>query len=115
MLHPKTLKGIRLFHVEILQLVSIGKQESIEAVEKAIDDGNLIEYIYDKYRSEFFVLFDNVIYDNEALNAYFQNYSGYIGGNEARKYGIMNDNDGLLLILALISDKIEKSSPNWTI
>lgn len=115
MLHPKTLKGIGLFQLEVLHLVSIGKQESIEAVEKAIDDGNLIEYIYNKYRSEFFVLFDNDVYDNEALNAYFQNYSGYIGGNEARKYGIMNDNDGLLLILALISDKIEKSSPNWTI
>ncbi len=115
MLHPKTLKGIGLFHLEVLHLISIGKQESIEAIEKAIDDGNLIEYIYNKYRSEFFVSFDNVVYDNETLNSYFQNYSGYISGNESRKFGIMNDNDGLLLILALISDKIEQSSVNWTI
>ena len=115
MLQPKTLKGIGLFQLEVLHLISIGKRESFETIEKAIENGNLIEFIYEKYRSDFFILFDNSVYDNEALNSYFQNYSGYISGNESRKYGIMNDNDGLLLIPALISDKIEQSSINWTI
>lgn len=114
MLNSKSLKGIGLFQLEVLHLISIGKKESIETIEKYIDEGNLIEYIFNKYRDEFFVVFDNEVYDNEALNLYFQNYSGYIQGNESRKYGIMNETDGLLLIPALISDKIEHSAANWT-
>lgn len=115
MLNPKTLKGIGLFQLEVLHLISIGKKESIEDIEKSMEDGNLIEYIFNKYREKFFVAYDNQIYDNETLNQYFQNYCGYIQGNESRKYGIMNENDGLLLILALISDKIERSAASWTL
>lgn len=114
MLNPKSLKGIGLLQLQILHLISLGKKESIEIIEKHIDEGNLIEYLFNKYREEFFIVFDNEVYDNEALNLYFNNYSGYIQGNESRKYGIMNVNDGLLLILALISDKIEHSAANWT-
>ena len=114
MLNPKSLQDIGLFQLEVLHLISIGKKETIEDIEKSLDNGNLIEYIFNKYRDDFFVLFDNGVYDNEALNLYFQNYSGYIQGNESRKYGIMNETDGLLLILALISDKIEHSAANWT-
>ena len=97
-----------------IDTISLTEKETIEDIEKSLDNGNLIEYIFNKYRDDFFVLFDNGVYDNEALNLYFQNYSGYIQGNESRKYGIMNETDGLLLILALISDKIEHSAANWT-
>lgn len=114
MVNPKTLKVIGLFQLEILHLVSIGKKESIETIEKCMDEGNLIEYLFNKYKEDFFIVFDNEIYDNEALNQYFQNYSGYIQGNESRKYGIMNETDGLLLIPALICDKIEHSAATWT-
>ena len=112
--NPKSLKGIGLFQLEVLHLISIGKAETIEDIEKNLDNGTLIEYIFNKYRDEFFVLFDNKTYDNKELNLYFHNYSGYIQGNESRKYGIMNEADGLLLILALISDKIERSAASWT-
>lgn len=115
MSNNKSLKGIGLFQQEVLHLVSIGKTETIEDVEKALENENLIEYIFNNYRDEFSNLFDDTIYDNEALNSYFHNYNGYIQGNESRKYGIMNQNDGLLLILALISDKIEQASSDWTI
>ena len=87
MLNPKSLKDIGLFQLEVLHLISIGKKETIEDIEKSLDNGNLIEYIFNKYRDDFFVLFDNGVYDNEALNLYFQNYSGYIQGNESRKIG----------------------------
>ena len=110
MLHSKTLNGLGLFQLEILHLISIGKQESFETIENALEEGHLIEYIFEKYRNEFVVSFDNHVYNNETLNSYFQSYSGYISGNETRKYRIMNENDGLLLILALISDEIEQSS-----
>ncbi len=111
----RNLKGIGLFQLEVLHLISIGKQENIETIEKHMEEGNLIEYIFNKYREHFFVLFDNFVYDNEALNTYFQDSCGCIVGNESRKYGIMNETDGLLIILALISDKIECASPEWKI
>ncbi len=110
----KTLKGIGLFQLEIIHLISLGKKENNKTIEECLDKGNLIEYILDKYHSDFIVPFDNKIYDYQTLNKYFQDYSGYIQGNERRKYGIMNETDGLLLILALISDKIENTSINWT-
>ncbi len=114
MLNSKSLKGIGLLQLEILHLISLGKKERIEIIEEHIDEGNLIEYIFNKYQDEFSIAFDNEVYGNEALNLYFKNYSGHIQGNESRKYGIMNEDDGLLLISALISDKIEHSATNWT-
>lgn len=114
MVYKNTLKGIGLFQLELLHLISIGKSEEIGVIEQKIDDEQLIEYIYNKYKNDFFIPFDNSIYDNKQLNNYFKNYTGYIEGNEARKYGIMNDNDGLLLIISLISDEIEYHANNMT-
>ena len=111
----KSLKGIGLFQLEVLHLISIGKQENIETIENHMSEGNIIEYIFNKYRDDFFVLFDNVVYDNKALNTFFQDSCGCISGNESRKYGIMNETDGLLIILALISDKIEYAASEWII
>lgn len=109
-----SLKGLGLFQLQILHLISIGKNESFECVENHIGNGDLIEYISNKYQNDFFIDFDNCVYDYSELNLYFQNYDGYIQQNESRKYGIMNETDGLLLVLALISDKIEQSAINWT-
>ena len=66
-----------------------------------------MEYLSKKYASDFIGEFDGHI-DNKAINEYFSNYVGYINDNEFRKYEITNDDDnGLLLILALITDSIE--------
>lgn len=111
----RSLKGIGLFQLNVLHLISIGKKENIETIEKQMDEGNLIEYIFYKYREDFCVSFDNLVYNNKALNKYFQDSCGCIAGNESRQYGIMNETDGLLIILALISDKIEYASSEWKI
>ncbi len=113
-MNQKSLLGIGLFQLQVLHLISIGKKEFIEDIEKNMENGNLIEYIVNKYQDNSIVSLNNGTYNYEELNLYFQNYSGYIQGNESRKYGIMNETDGLLLILALISDKVEQSAVNWT-
>lgn len=115
MIGKGNLKGIGLFSLELLHLISIGKKESIDSVEEHFRNEDLIEYLTIKYKEEFFVVFDNYVYDNKQLNSYFSNYSGYIEGNESRKYGIMNSDDGLLLILALLMDKVETSAINWVV
>lgn len=110
-----TLTGIGLFSLEILHLISSGARETLEDIEKHISDNDLVQYLNNKYDEEFFVKFDNQTYDNAQINKYFNNYDGYIQGNERRKYGIINKDDGLLLILALLSDKVEKECRSWSI
>ena len=57
----------------------------------------------DKY-SLFYTFDDDCPYNLEDWNQAFAGYSGYIQGNERSKFGICNDNEGLLLIVALILD-----------
>lgn len=113
MIAENTLTGLGLFSLEVIHLISLGESESIQEIERHIEKNDLIEFLNQKYDQFFFVKFDNSTYDNKALNKYFSNYSGYIEGNEGRKYGIMNDKDGLLLILALICDKVEVACRSW--
>ena len=109
------LRGIGIFIWEIIGLISLGKKESIKEIEKHFDQGDIVEYLYNKYRASFFTVFDNSIYDNASINKYFSNYAGVIEGNESRKYGIQNDDDGLLLIIALVIDKVEQEAIHWEI
>ena len=94
---------LQLFGLEIIALISQGKSEMIEQVEQHIDDGDLIQYIREKYKDNMFNTFDDDCpYNLEDWNQAVAVYSGYIQGNERRKFGICNDNEGLLLIVALI-------------
>ncbi len=113
MLGEKSLKGIGLFALEVIHLISCGKRETLKTVEEHFEKKDIVEYLFSKYKEEFFIVFDNSVYDNEQINLYFYNYVGYIEGNERRKYGIMNADDGLLLILSLITDKVERYAFNW--
>lgn len=109
----KSLKGLGLFVENIVHLISIGKSETITDIEQHFEDKDVVEYLYHKYAENFFTQFDNTTYSNENINNYYYNYFGYINGNESRKYGIMKENDGLLLIISLLMDKVERESVNW--
>lgn len=115
MIAENTLTGLGLFSMEIIHLISIGICEDFHDIENRFKENNLVEYLGEKYDEYFYLKFDNSTYDNKQINKYFNNYSGYIEGNESRKYGIMNDKDGLLLILALIFDEVEKACRTWTV
>ena len=107
-----SLKGIGLLQLSILHLISIGKTETITEIEKHFKAKDLVEYLYSKYESDFLAPFNNSIYSNDSINSYFAQYD--ICGNEDRKYGITKNEDGFLLILALLSNKIEEESINWS-
>ncbi len=109
------LTGLGLFVLEIAALVSAGKSVTVEVIEKHIDDGDVIEFISEKFKESLNIDFKNGIYDVAALNKYFSDYSGYINGNESRKYGIVNENDGLLLLISLVSDRVETECRAWEI
>lgn len=115
MIAEGTLRGIGFFLQEILHLVSLEKKETIENVIEHFKKKDIIEYISEEYKNEFSFSFDNSNYDNAALNQFFYDYSDYRYQTASRKYGLINHDDGLLLILALITEKIEESSIDWTV
>lgn len=110
-----SLRGIGLFAMEVLHLISKGEKETLEDIKKHFEDEDLVDYLYTKYKNNFSVQFDNSIYNNSVINKYFANYTGYIDGNEERKYGILHEDQGLLLILSLLMDKVESESKKWTV
>lgn len=109
------LMGIGLFASQVVSLISSGEKEKLSIIEKHFGENDVVEYIFNKYQDKFSIKFDNSTYNNSAINKYFFDYDGYIQGNENRKYGIINEDDGLLLILSLIFDKVERESINWKI
>ena len=101
--------GIGLFGLQLIRLIALDRKESFQTVEDHRFNGDLVEYLYNKYKTDFYISFDNSVYDNLAINNYFSQYNGYINGNESRKYGVENDN-GLLLLVALLMDRLELSN-----
>lgn len=94
---------INLFAFEIIALVSAGHKETISEIVNHMLDNDLVNYIYEKYEDQFSVDFGKEsVYDIESYNQFFFEISSYVNGNESRKYGIVNENDGLLLIVAVI-------------
>lgn len=91
------------FAFEVLYLISSGKKEKWGVIEEKISQNKLATYIVEKYGNEF-----SGDLDLEQLNAIFANYAGCIDGVEDRKYGIKKEDDGLLVIIALIIKELSK-------
>ena len=108
------LVGLGLFSLSIIHLVSIGEKENFETVEDHINEGNVVEYLFEKYKDHFMISFDNRIYNNQQLNAYFKSFSGWIEGNEGRKCGIVGEENGLLLLIALVMELINQHENEWS-
>ncbi|BDR66990.1 hypothetical protein K144312032_12180 [Clostridium tetani] len=100
-------KGLKLLAYGIISLISNRYTETIEKVEEELDNNNLVTYLNKKYKNNFMVDFESSTYNICELNEYFQNYSEYIQGNESRKFGIVREEDGLLLIISLIINNLE--------
>lgn len=101
------LHGIKGFAFDILALIASGERETIEKIEEEISNGNVTNYINEKYPDKMMIqLGKDCIYDLDAWNKNFTDYSGWVEGNESRKFGITNKDDGLLLLLGLIIDTL---------
>lgn len=100
------LIGLDLLAFRVIAVISSGNKENIEKIEEELNKSNLVTYLNEKYKDIFMVNFEQT-YNIDELNNYFTNFAGYVQGNEGRKYGVINNDDGLLLTLALIIDGLE--------
>lgn len=104
------LHGIKGLAFDVLALIANGEKETIKKIEEEIAKNNITNYLHEKYSENMMIpLGKDCIYDLKAWNENFLNYSGWVEGNESRKFGITNEDDGLLLLLGLIIDTLKDS------
>ncbi len=83
----------------IIYLISEHEMVPVMKISEKINKKQLISYLEERY--EISKLFSILDYKDE-LDEYFFNYAGISEDDADRKYGIIDSNDGLLLVLALI-------------
>lgn len=106
---------LELLGYEIIALISKGKKETITEIEKQMENENVLHYIREKYAGDLFNPFtDDMQYNYSDWNKAFAKYSGWIEGNESRKYGVENEDEGLLLLLSLILELVANRENDWT-
>lgn len=103
------LHGLKAFGFDIISIIADGKKETIAKIEEEISNSNIVNYIYSKYSDSMMLTLDeNSPYDIDNWNMQISDYSGWVEGNESGKFGIVKDNDGLLLLLGLVMDMLEE-------
>lgn len=90
------MKDIQRIGQEVIALCSSGEKEAIQVVENHLEKGDVIEYLTCKYQLDIKV--EAIREVDKKLNT----YADYVIGNEDRKYGIISEEQGLLLILSLL-------------
>lgn len=106
---------LELLGFEIIDLVSCGYKETISEIENQIESESIVQYIREKYKDNLSNTFsDNMPYNYADWNKALAKYSGWIRGRERRKYGIENEDDGLLLLLAFILELVTNREHDWT-
>lgn len=99
-------KSIELFLYDLIAIIDKGYTETIEEIEKQIDENNIGQYILDKYKEITMLSLgdakNNIIINDRinCINKAFWDSLSYISGNESRKLGIDNKENGLLLLVA---------------
>ena len=106
---------LELLGFEIIDLVSCGYKETISEIENQIESESIVQYIREKYKDNLSNTFsDNMPYNYADWNKALAKYSGWVRGRERRKYGIENEDDGLLLLLAFILELVANREHDWT-
>lgn len=107
-------KGIyrfKEFSLDILKLIAMGEKENIETIEREINDGNITRYIYDKYKNKInkpdYLNEDQSIYNLDKWNNRLRENNSSLNGLEEASYHITKDDDGLLLLLAVLIEELK--------
>ena len=96
----KSKSGVVWFLYYVNHLIDEGYKEEIDIVEQQIEKNSIVQYIGEKYKDLVdFSPFKINTYSIDEVNQYFNNFTGYVEGNESRKYIVSNN--GLNLIVAL--------------
>ena len=96
---------IDLFAQELIAKISSGKTETISKVAEEMEAKNVVHYLFEKYRADWFLSLDgNCPYNVDDWEELYSQYSFIDAHYARRKFGIENENDGLLLLVSLTFD-----------
>ena len=103
----KGKERIQMLGFDIIHLVSAGYKENFDDIVNCLDKGNLLTYLYEKYKDNlaFLTLSADSPYDFNEWEKVLDEYSYLEFHHDAvRKMGITNKEDGLLVLLSIILD-----------
>ena len=101
----KGQERIQLLGYDIIHLISAGYKENFNDIIKHLEDGDLLTYLYEKYKDDLCILTmdTNSPYDFNEWEKVLDEYSYLEFHHDAvRKMGIVNEDDGLLTLLSII-------------
>lgn len=103
------LERIDLFAQELLSQISSGKTEPVSKIIEEMEKKNVVHYLYAKYKDNWFLSLDeNCPYNVDDWEEKYYQFS-YITENDARrKWGICNEDDGLLLLVSLTFEALRE-------
>lgn len=103
----KCSERIEILGYEIYHLISIGKKESVDLLIEKLGESNIVHYLTDKYKDYLANDFDSINspYDIEEWEKVLEPFSYMTRGHDVtRKMGIMNEDDGLLMLSFIITE-----------
>ena len=103
------LDRIDLFAQELIAHISTGKKEKISTIIEKMEKKNVVRYLYEKYKDDWFLSLDDKcpynVDDWEEIYAKFSYVSEY---DARRKWGISNEDDGLLFLVSLTFEALRE-------
>lgn len=103
------IKGIRMFTRNVIRLISLGREESVSDIKNHIDNDDVADYILKKYSADLAVCPDEVSFNMQGINAFFNSFSDRFDCGETEgKLAVAGDNNGLLVLLSLVAELIDE-------
>lgn len=105
-----TLVGLEFWTRKIIRLISASNKEQICDIIKHIETSDIVEYIIQKYPDGLDGDLNPCTYDIGFINKSVCSNLFLSDSDIKGSFGLCNDDDGLLLILALVSCELGKLS-----
>lgn len=103
------LERIGLFAQEIIAQISLGHKETVSRIVEEMGKKNIVRYLYEKYRDNWSLsLDDNDLYNVDDWEEIYSQYAYITNGDADRKWGIVDESDGLLLLVSLTFEALRE-------
>ncbi len=98
--------SIEYLGYEIISLISKGYRENQTDVIQCMWESRIVKYLREKYKNEMMFLGTSDLYNYDDWEEIFFQSSHYTQNDARRKLGIVNEEDGLLLLLQIILETV---------
>lgn len=98
--------NIELLGYEIISLISKGKKETQTDVIQCMWESRIVKYLREKYKNEMMFLGTSDLYNYDDWEKIFFQSSHYTQNDARKKLGIVNEEDGLLLLLQIVLEAV---------